>query len=315
MRSMIDAEIHAENSNSDPGNGDRGGRVSFIGIHPVKSLAALEPKAWWFGPQGPDLDRRWMVVDGDGRFLSLREVPELIRLRPSFLEPWGPKAEPGILEGNRLPRVRLQDDHGSIEFQPTDRPDTSRARLWKAERVIVDEGDDLAHWLSGRLGRPARLVRHRPDLDPWTQPEPEAMGATTGLADGYPVLVVAEQTIMDAVGPEYSPRRFRANIIVKDAPPAAEDCWLRIAIGDLELDLVKPCVRCVATMVHPDLGINQGPEPLATLRRTRLWNRKPVLGWNALVRGSGTVSIGDDVRILERRKTSPVAHQSHQVRE
>ena len=316
MPTMVDAKNEGENPNSVPPSGEDGGRVDSIGVHPVKSLAGLRPDQWWFGPLGPSLDRRWMLIDQSGRFLSLRELPGLACLQPSFCGPSGHETGSGPVSEDELPRVRLKSGQDQIEFEPTRRSDTSHARLWKADRVIVDEGDEVASWLSDRLDKAVRLVRHRPDLDPWTQPEPEAQGASTGLADGYPVLVVAARTIEDAVGSSYSDRRrFRANIVVQDVLPAAEDHWARIRIGDAELELVKPCVRCVATTVDPDLGTKDGPEPLTTLCRTRRWEGKPVMGWNALIRRPGAVSVGDRVEILERRRSSPVEHRNHRVRE
>ncbi|MBC02228.1 MAG: hypothetical protein CMJ34_02845 [Phycisphaerae bacterium] len=298
---------------SPPGN--EAGRVDSIGIHPVKSLAGLGPDRWWFDSTGPSLDRRWMLINEQGRFLSLRELPDLARLRPSFIGPGAGEAGSGPVREDALPAVRLEMGEEHIEFEPTRTSNPSHARLWKADRVIVDEGDEVAAWLSQRLGQPVRLVRHRPDLDPWSQPEPEAQGASTGLSDGYPVLVVAARTIEDAVGPSWSRLRFRANIVVQDVPPASEDFWSRISIGDTEIELVKPCVRCVATTVDPDLGTRDGAEPLATLVRTRRWDGRPVMGWNALVRRPGVVSVGDPVRILERRSSSPIEHRSADVRE
>ena len=264
-------------------------RVAALGIHPVKSLRGLEPEAWWFDARGPRLDRRWMLVDDAGRFVSLREEPRLARCRVALLGPPDP-----------VPGLRLDWDDQRFEVDPVpddgDRP-TTTATLWGAERVVVDEGDDVAEWLSSRLGRSVRLQRHLPDRDPWTQPDPPADGATTGLSDGYPVLVLAMSTIEAAVGVGISPRRFRANILISGVAAHAEDRWRRIRIGEVELELVKPCVRCVATTVDPETGRRTGTEPLATLSRTRIWNGKPVLGWNALVRSPGKIRRGDDIRV------------------
>ena len=142
--------------------------------------------------------------------------------------------------------IRHEDD--SIRIRPSE-AESGTARLWKADRIVVDEGDEAADWFSRRVDRgPSGLVRHLPDLDPWTQPEPEADDATTDLADGYPVLVLAGSTMRDAVGDRWSRRRFRANIVVEGVPAGAEDLWSSIKI-EVHLDLVKPCVRCVATTV------------------------------------------------------------------
>jgi uncharacterized protein YcbX len=272
--------------------GSEAPRVAALGVHPVKSLRGLEPEAWWFDARGPRLDRRWMLVDDSGRFISLREEPRLARCRVELLTPDDP-----------IPGLRLDWDGDRCEVRPVTEPDQPRttATLWGASRVVMDEGDEVAAWLSDRLDRSVRLHRHLPDQDPWTQPDPPADGATTGLSDGYPVLVLASSTIEAAVGPTYSPRRFRANIVVSGVPAHAEDGWRRIRIDEVELELVKPCVRCVATTVDPETGDRTGTEPLSTLSRTRTWNGRPVLGWNALVRSPGTIRAGSLIRIETRR--------------
>ncbi len=281
-------------------------RVAELGVHPVKSLRGLTPAVWTFDLRGPRLDRRWMLVDADDRFVSLREEPRLARCHVELIEPDRP-----------LPGLRLDWDGDRIEVRPAREPDhpTLTATLWGASRVVVDEGDEVADWLSARLGRSVRLRRHLPDLDPWTQPDPPAEGAATGLSDGYPVLVVATSTIETAVGPGFSTRRFRANIIVSGVRPHAEDRWRRIRIGEVELELVKPCVRCVATTVDPDAGVRTGAEPLTTLTRTRTWNGKPVLGWNALVRRPGSIRTGDRVEIEFWRSLSDQPIQTADLRQ
>lgn len=273
----------------------KSGTVAGIGIHPVKSLRGLEPRSWPFERLGPWLDRRWMLIEGatgPGRFLSLRKDPDLARCRIE-LSSASPAPEAA------LPILNLTWDDQSFTVSPRrETPDDhDQAELWGNQRVVLDEGPEAAAWFSRKLGRPVRLVRHLPDRDPWRSSDPPAEGATTGLSDGYPVLVVAASTIEAAVGDAWSPRRFRANIVVAGVPPHAEDRWRRIRIGDLVLDLVKPCVRCVATTVDPKTGIRSGDEPLRTLTRTRAWTGRPVLGWNALVRVPGTVEIGSAVEV------------------
>lgn len=302
VRTMTDASTIPGNlhSTSDP-------RLASIGVHPIKSLAGLAPQQWWFGPRGPSLDRHWMLIDENGRFVSLRELPALARFHPMIADSSSETSPTREIPENRLPRIRIEHDGSSFEFEPRRDGDSRSAILWKADRVVIDEGEAAAIWFSSRLDRPVRLVRHQPELDPWTQSEPEAEGATTGLSDGYPVLVVTRATIAAAVGPLMSERRFRANLLIDGALAGAEDRWQRIRIGDLELELVKPCVRCVATTVDPETGERSGTEPLSTLARTRLWNGRPVMGWNTLVRNPGSVEVGDRVEILKTRQTTDIA--------
>ncbi len=270
-------------------------RVASIGIHPVKSLRGLEPHSWPFEPLGPWLDRRWMLMEGStgpGRFVSLRRDPDLARCRVE-LSPASPAP------GGALPNLHLSWDDQSLTLSPGQATpdDLEQAELWGNQRVVLDEGPEAAAWFSRKMGRAVRLVRHLPERDPWRSADPPAEGAATGLSDGYPVLVVAASTIEAAVGAGWSPRRFRANIVISGVEPHEEDRWRRIRIGELVLDLVKPCVRCVATTVDPETGERSRDEPLKTLVRTRSWDGRPVLGWNALVRVPGTATIGSPVEI------------------
>ena len=298
------ADASSEHENSDP---QESPRIATLGIHPIKSLRGLEPEKWWFGPSGPDLDRRWMLVDPDRRFLSLREVPGLARFHPEIVD----EVPVGAHEGAPLPRLRIRHAGETLEVRPRVEDSGEEAVLWGSNRAVTDEGDLAAVWFSQRLDQPVRLVRHRPDRDPWRQPEPEADGATTGLADGYPVLVVSRATIQAAVGPTHSARRFRPNLLIDGASAGAEDGWLRIRVGEVEMDLVKPCVRCVATTVDPESGRRTGTEPLSTLARTRRWHDRPVLGWNTLVRRPGWIRVGDPIEVLQERsgveiETTPI---------
>jgi len=277
------------------------GSVESIGVHPVKSARGLAPAAWWFDETGPRLDRRWMCIDENRRFVSLREIPALARLAVR-LEPGDP-----IDRANELPsRVHLEFDDERHEFEPVEETTTAAttASLWKADRQVIEESDSVSRWLSEKLGGSYRLVRHAPDRDPWFQPEPEADGATTGLADGYPVLLASTETLVAAVPGGCSMRRFRPNIVVTGVEAWMEEAWKRIRIGDVELELAKPCVRCIATTVDPEIGQRTGAAPLSTLANGRTWNGKPVFGWNCLVRRAGVLRQSDPITVLEWR-TSP----------
>ena len=275
------------------------GNVESIGVHPLKSARGLFPSRWWFGETGPQLDRRWMCIDENRRFASLREIPALARLTVRLEPDDSANGKKGLPS-----RVHLEFDGDRHEFEPVDEAGAppAIASLWKSDRQVIEESDSVSDWLSDRLGGAFRLVRHAPDRDPWFQPEPEADGATTGLADGYPVLLASAATLAEAVPGDCSMRRFRPNIVIEGVEAWAEESWTRIRIGDeVELELAKPCVRCIATTVDPDTGIRTGPAPLATLAAGRTWNGKPVFGWNCLVRREGWICSSDPITVLESR--------------
>ena len=52
-------------------------RVSSLWVHPVKSCRAVGLDRVELDETGFRYDRRWMIVDPDGRFVTQRDRPEL----------------------------------------------------------------------------------------------------------------------------------------------------------------------------------------------------------------------------------------------
>jgi uncharacterized protein YcbX len=96
--------------------------------------------------------------------------------------------------------------------------------------------------------------------------------------------------------------RFRPSLVIDGAPPYAEDGWKRIRIGQVEIDVVQPCARCVLTTVDPVRG-EKSPdqEPLRTLARIRRGERGALLSQHAVARGTGELALGERVEVLEEK--------------
>ena len=64
-------------------------KLSQIWIYPIKSLAGISIQKSTVLPKGLQYDRRWMLVDENGRFLTQREYPEMalfkVAIENSFL--------------------------------------------------------------------------------------------------------------------------------------------------------------------------------------------------------------------------------------
>ncbi|EXJ10043.1 hypothetical protein D791_03016 [Nitrincola nitratireducens] len=59
--------------------------VSDIVIYPVKSCAPLSIDRAWADYKGLNADRRYMLVDKDGLFITARKYPKLTRLLATLL--------------------------------------------------------------------------------------------------------------------------------------------------------------------------------------------------------------------------------------
>ena len=221
-------------------------------------------------------------------------------------------------------RTSIKDDHVLVQYPDLpplaisrlehSNSETTPVRLHQADRLGIDEGDQAADWFGRALGRHCRLMRSVPEIDPWRNPEPEGDAANTRFPDLYPVLVTNTASLKASFPDGRFPMaRFRPNLVIETDEPFAEDHWLKLRIGEVELELVKPCARCKVTTIDQDTGQVGGPEPLQTLSRTRSWNNKAIFGWNALVRKSGRVRFGDPVEVLQSRTTAfPIGDVSFQ---
>ncbi|MCH4090895.1 MOSC domain-containing protein [Acetobacter sp.] len=257
-------------------------------IHPVKSLHGLSMQELLLCPWGPDKDRRWMIVDHEGQFVTQRRYPVMATINVSIT------TEGLRLTHNGQPDLRVRRPTGEA------RPVT----VWKDTVQALDAGDDAALWVSGIIGMPCRLVYMPcPESDRRRQWDDRVF--TNSFSDGFPVLITTLASLNDLNNRLDAPvpmDRFRPNLVVSGAEAWEEDRWARIRIGGAELSLVKPCSRCVMTTVDQDTGlIPDRKEPLATLARFRKQEGGVMFGQNALVERTGRVSVGEEVEILEFR--------------
>lgn len=177
--------------------------------------------------------------------------------------------------------------------------------IWKDTVPAVDQGDAVAGWLSAYLGRPARLARMADDHVRRVDPGYARPVDQTGFADGYPALLIAEESLdelnrrltaqSEAVLPM---NRFRPNIVVRGAGvPNAEDDWQEIRIGAMTFRGVKLCARCAITTTDQDTA-ETGKEPLRTLATYRKQPRGVMFGQNLVFDAPGAITVGDAVEIV-----------------
>lgn len=263
--------------------------ISGLYVYPVKGAAGIPLASATLDTFGIEHDRRWMVVDTDGRFVTPRHHPRLALVRTA-------------LTGDSL----VLEAPGAGVLQLPLRPDASAgvrcvlSRVWLDDVVTHDTGVAAAALLSDWLGFAVRLV-HMPEstVRP-TDPRYSKPGDRVSFADGFPLLLIGQASLDELNRRLAEPvpmLRFRPNIVVAGASPHAEDSWTRIRAGTVECDVVKPCGRCVVTTLDLDTA-TAGPEPLRTLATYRRRDGHVWFGQNVIHRGAGSLSIGDQVTVL-----------------
>jgi uncharacterized protein YcbX len=263
-------------------------QLAAIIVYPIKSCAGNALESAQVEPRGLANDRRWMLVDDNGCFLTGRQLPRLVRVRVQPLA---------------SSRLRLTaPDMATIEVGVGVDAARIDASVWSSRVRAVDAGSEAADWFSSYLGRPVRLVHADAAMQRPLDPGYSRPGDETAFADGFPLLLLSRAAADDLsarVGRDLGWRRFRPNLLVDGLPAHDEDGWRRVRIGAIEFDVVKPCVRCVFTTIDPDSAVAEADgEPLTTLKSYRRAAKGITFGQNLIARGTGAIRVGDPVEVL-----------------
>lgn len=264
--------------------------VSGLFRYPVKSLRGHPIEEAVLERCGIAGDRRWMVIDARGRFVTRREVPAMALVDVAV-------TDRGLLLGHaRLGRC-------AAIVPGADAP-AVEAVVWRDSLPVRLGNPQADAFLSEALGRPVRLAcQYDAALRP-VHSSHARDGDHVSLADGFPLLVTTEASLAmlnERLPTPIAMARFRPNLVVAGAEPWAENRWRLIRLGETVLRLAKPCSRCVIVTQDPDTGERRdGNEPLATLRAMGRVDRGNILfGENAIPERLGTVRMGDIVEVLE----------------
>lgn len=259
-------------------------RIAALYIHPVKSLHRIDVAALNLEPWGPRGDRRWLVVSPEGKFMTQRQYPAMARIITAL------EGENLYLSGGTATPLML--------VPPGPNAPLALVSVWKDRDIEArDAGDAAAEWVSTFLETPCRLVY----MAAPERARPAAFGSVS-FADGFPLLVTNTASLTDLNERLDQPvpmERFRPNIVVESETPWAEDTWRILKIGSVELELVKPCSRCIVTTIDQETGtIPVAREPLRTMTGFRHQPGGVMFGQNAIIRRGGAIRLGDQIDCL-----------------
>lgn len=257
--------------------------VRELWIYPVKSLAGLQVDSLSFDSSGPVGDRRWMLVDERGRFVSQRSQMSMALYRLAQVDG----------------RIQITSPTGQTLLLPV--PQSSQAypeltvTVWKDELTGYEVDATASDWFSEQMGETVRLVwlghaseRRVPDAQASDEER-------VGFADGYPLLVCNQASLdelVNATGLTLEQRRFRPNVVV-DGLPAGQE----LSLGEWHLNagklaLLKVCERCNIPSIDPETGTYE--KTTATqLRSACRFDGRTVFGVNAVARGVTELRAGD----------------------
>ena len=265
-------------------------RVADIRIYPVKGCRGRSFDEAFVEPCGLSGDRRWMVVDPAGKFITQRTHPRMALVKASATGTGLLIEAPG--------QAALE-----VAFPPAD-AQTLDVTVWRDTVPARVAAPEAAALLATAIGEACRLVwLHDPSVRT-TDPAYAPAGSTVNFADSFPLLLASSSSLDVLNGWLPSPipiARFRPNLVVEGAWAWDEDCWRRIRIGEVVFLVAKPCERCIVTTIDQETGERPDKtEPLRTLGRYRKDASGGVMfGQNLVPETVGTVRIGDALEVLE----------------
>lgn len=262
-------------------------RVQDIYLYPIKSLGGIRVKKAVLMEKGFKHDRRFMLVDEQGNFLSQRKHPQMALLQTEL-------ARNGITvfkKDNTSERIE-------VPFEP-DSDTTKSVTIWedRVEARLVDE--KISRWFSNLLNMKTNLVFMPEDTRRELKPKYAVNNETVSFADGMPYLLISQASLDDLNSRLDQPvpmDRFRPNIVISGGTAFQEDDWEIVQMGDARFKITKPCARCVLTTVDQSSG-EKGKEPLTTLASYRKVDGNVLFGQNMLLLEGKELRVGDSLQL------------------
>ncbi len=270
--------------------------LSQVTVYPIKSTSGIHLNHAFVEEKGLAFDRRFVLTDKQGVFITARTQPKLTLIHSAI-------TEDGLhLKAPEMPALDIvKSDFGGMY---------TSVEVWgdKFKGLWCHKNYDL--WFSEFLGVDCRLLY----FGEHSQRQVKDLDSQVGFADGYPLLIISQASLDDLnarVSSSVSMDQFRPNLVVKDCDAFAEDTWKRIRIGGVEFEVVKPCSRCIFTTIDPKTAEKHADqEPLVTLQKYRKGSSGEVyFGQNLVALNEGKISLYDSVEVLEYQ--TPEAYPDH----
>lgn len=254
-----------------------------IYIYPIKSVKAISQPAAMVEEYGLSFDRRYMLIDNEGQFVTGRTHPQLTQIDVQFSQ------KTLHLNAPKMPSLII--DPAQFSTQMVD------AEIWTDNVSSQHCHADYDQWFSDYLQHECRLVFFSEN----SQRHVKNRETQVAFADGYPLLLINQASVelLNAkLENPVSALHFRPNIVIKGDFPFVEDSWAHIKIGEVEFEVSKPCSRCLFTNVDPKTGLASEEEPLSTLASFRYNDGDIDFGQNLIPLNQGMIRAGDEVQVL-----------------
>ncbi len=262
--------------------------LSELHIYPIKSLGGISLKKAQLEEKGLQYDRRWMLVDEEGMFITQRKYFELALLAVN-------------INNGRLIISHKTNTSQSISFDlQEDNGIQIPVVIWNDAAVGIEVNREVSNWFSDFLKFSVKLVKMPVSEKRMVDPKYASNNEVVSFADGYPCLLIG-QSSLDGLNEKLENPikmdRFRPNFVFTGGEPHIEDRFEAFYIGETLFSVAKPCARCVLITIDQQTG-EKGQEPLRTLASYRTANKKILFGQNLLHQKAGVINVGDELKVV-----------------
>jgi uncharacterized protein YcbX len=258
--------------------------LSEIFIYPVKSLGGISLQSSDVEYRGLKYDRRFLLVDENGVFITQRDNPQMALLKLYFLE-------------NGFGVLDIRNNYNTVIPFESQSTESIKVKLWDDVCNAVMVRKELNNWFSNALNIKCSLV-YMPDNEKRIVEKKYIDDEQiVSFADAYPFLIIGQSSLEDLNSKLKIPlpmNRFRPNFVFSGGKPYEEDNWKDFIIGDVKFKAVKPCARCVITTTDQETA-SRNNEPLKTLSNYRKINNNVMFGMNVICKAAGNISVGDKI--------------------
>ena len=252
-------------------------RIAALYVYPIKSCRGISVTRSPLLKEGLEFDRRFMLVDANYKFLTIRQNPRLTLVLPEVR--------------NGCLKVSIQGRPGEFEVpaRPTSEELSTSARLETVEiwgktltgHILTDPV--ISALLSEFLEQEVHLAYHQPEKGlrklggngsltslgrtgsvAYADVLPLQFSSLASLAELNDRLVQRDKEVIPI-------QRFRPNIVVEGLQPWEEDTWSLVSLvgvggeGKLQVDIVCRCARCQVPNVDTETAVKDSREPWDTL--------------------------------------------------
>ncbi|TMG49098.1 MAG: MOSC domain-containing protein [Chloroflexi bacterium] len=258
-----------------------GARVAWIHVAPIKALAIQALESVELGPRGVENDRRFCIVDQDGRMLNAKRVQRFVAIRPRF--------------DADFRHLVLELPDGSAVEGPAGQGQATTVTIYGRTVPAHAVAGPWSEVLSAVAARPVQLVRFD-DPGEGVDRADEAAGASL-LSEGSLRAIASAAGVSAPV----DPRRFRMLFGISGVDAHAEDTWIgrRVRIGAAVVEPGGNIGRCAVTTLDPDTGVSDLDTlaALGTYRDREVTTEPLAFGVWARVVKAGAVRLGDAVHV------------------